>query len=71
MATRLVPYGFLAEKPEYMPPLQSREDETPPDGFGADFLLHRMAGDYEDLCKLVGNDNARADVSKIIDERVR
>lgn len=41
-------------------------EEAPDDVFGAGFLEHRIRGDFRDLCRVIGRENARQEVAEII-----
>jgi hypothetical protein len=42
------------------------EQEVAPAEFGAGYLEHRIRGDFRDLCRLIGKENARQEVAEII-----
>lgn len=40
--------------------------DTPPDAYGVDYILYHLRESFEDLCRLIGFENARAEVAEII-----
>lgn len=42
--------------------------EPPKDAYGPDYILHHMREAFEDLCRMIGFTNARAEVAEIIND---
>lgn len=45
---------------------REHERDTPADGYGAGFLTYSIRSDFRDLCRLIGFENARAELAEII-----
>jgi len=43
--------------------------DAPSDGFGAGYLTHRLREDFDDLCRIVGFENARQEMAEIINAK--
>lgn len=48
------------------PKLSIVTDDTPKDGFGAGFLVYRIAADFHALCCMTGPEAARQELAEII-----
>lgn len=60
---------FTADKPvlRVVPDTkESQERDEPKDGYGAGFIEYSIRTSFRDLCRLVGFENARAEVAEII-----
>jgi hypothetical protein len=51
---------------QHTPMREGQDTETPADGYGPGFLEYSIRTSFRDLCRLVGFENARAEVAEII-----
>lgn len=43
--------------------------DTPQDAYGVDYILYHMRESFEDLCRLIGFEAARAEIAEIINHK--